>query len=96
MRVGRLITVPVIAAALALSACGSSGERTYNVSGTVIDKQTGEDCKTEKKHGRWTTQCTPEYEISLRDVEDDVDVTKDHYDRCETGDRFPSCAENSQ
>jgi hypothetical protein len=46
--------------------------------------------------GTSSLDCETEYEIFLDTQEDDVDVTHTHYDRCEVGERFPSCTGNGQ
>lgn len=95
MRLHTAAVVPVVAATLALSACGEN-ERSYDVTGQVTDKQQERECKTKIKNGKPSMSCATEYEIFVRGEQDDVDVTRTHYDRCEVGDQFPKCTGNGQ
>lgn len=70
---------------------GGSGSRSRNTSTSG-----GGSGGTSTSGGPKKSHCHTEYEIYLRDVEDDVEVTESHYNRCEVGEQFPRCTGNGQ
>ena len=85
-----LATVAALAAPL-LTACGSDSKP---VTGTVVGKDTDNECKTKRKNGKKTRSCHTEYELTVRTKsgdEEEVDVSSSAYDSCAEGATYPKC-----
>ena len=85
-----LATVAVLTTPL-LTACGSDSKP---VTGTVIGKDTDNECKTKKKNGKKTRSCHTEYELMVRPKggdETEVDVSYSAYNNCVEGSSYPKC-----
>lgn len=95
MRVSRYAIAPAVAATLTLGACGG-GEKSYDESGQVVVKQSGDECDISRSRGRTDVDCATEYEIILDSDDGEVDVSRAHYEACEIGDHFPRCTQEGQ
>ncbi|CCK27758.1 hypothetical protein BN159_3379 [Streptomyces davaonensis JCM 4913] len=89
----RTLTVLVALAALTVPLAGCSDSK--DVTGTVVDKETDQECSKSKKKKK--RSCHTEYELTVRTKNGDrteVDVDSDDYNACSTGAQYPKCTKS--